>query len=59
MKIKITEIEATSEDLRQSRTLADAFVNILRTGLTPACSGSLEAEEEEKTMEEEHEQSND
>lgn len=34
MKIKITEIEATAEDLRQSSTLADSFTNLLRRCLT-------------------------
>lgn len=35
MKIKITEIEATSEDLKQSKTLSDAFTNLLRTSFIP------------------------
>ena len=35
MKLKITEIEATSEDLRQSRTLSDALTNLLRTSFNP------------------------
>ena len=35
MKLKITEIEATSEDLRQSKTLSDALTNLLRTSLNP------------------------
>lgn len=30
MKIKITEIEATAEELRQSNTLADGLTNMLR-----------------------------
>lgn len=37
MKIKttITEIEATAEDLRQSKTLADCFCDMLKMALTP------------------------
>ena len=31
MKIKITEIEANAEELRQSNTLADSLSNIMRT----------------------------
>lgn len=48
MKIKITEIEATAEDLRQSSTLADSFTNLLRRCLTPDVSvGATEDEEED------------
>lgn len=37
MKIKttITEIEATAEDLRQSRTLSDCFCDMLKMICTP------------------------
>lgn len=34
-KIKITEIEATAEDLRQSNSVADALMNTLRNALMP------------------------
>lgn len=48
MKIKITEIEATSGDLRQSSTLADSITNLLRRCLTPDMSvGTTEDEEED------------
>lgn len=30
MKIKITEIEATAEELKQSNSLADGFRNLIR-----------------------------
>lgn len=50
MKIKITEIEATAEDLRQSSTLADSFTNLLRRCLTPDTSAeATEDEDEEET----------
>ena len=38
MKIKITEIEATSEDLKKSKTLSDAFTNLLRMSFIPSYS---------------------
>ena len=48
MKIKITEIEATAEDLRQSSTLADSLANLLRRCLTPdMIVGATEDEEED------------
>lgn len=50
MKIKITEIEATAEDLRANRTVADALTDALcRIGETITTqstnSGNDEAEE--------------
>lgn len=35
MKLKITEIEATAEELRQSNSLADGLHNLLRNALNP------------------------
>ena len=35
MKIKITEIEATADDLRASNTLADGMINMLRNCFIP------------------------
>ena len=35
MKIKITEIEATADDLRACNTLADGLANILRNCFIP------------------------
>lgn len=48
MKLKIIEVEASSEDLRQSRTLSDALVNLLRTGLTPGVDTEVHDDEEEE-----------
>ena len=48
MKLKITEIEATAEDLRQSRTLSEALTNLLRTGLIPDVSVETTEDEEEE-----------
>lgn len=45
MKIKITEIEATAEDLRQSNSLADSFSRLLRNSF---CSGSIYRDEEDE-----------
>ena len=35
MKIKITEVEATADDLRACNTLADGLANILRNCFMP------------------------
>jgi hypothetical protein len=35
IKTTISEIEANSEELRQSNTLADSFCNALRKAMTP------------------------
>ena len=35
MKIKITEVEATADDLRACNTLADGLANILRNCFIP------------------------
>lgn len=36
MKIKITEIEASAEDLRQSKSLSEAFTDAFRRAFTPS-----------------------
>lgn len=48
MKLKIIEVEAQAEDLRQSRTLSDALTNLLRTGLMPGVSVEATEDEEEE-----------
>lgn len=50
MKIKttITEIEATAEDLRQSRTLSDCFSNVLKMICTPGYAGDEEKTEDQE-----------
>ena len=49
MKIKVTEIEATAEELRQSNTMADALTRMIRNSFSPYCfCGS----EDESDMEE-------
>lgn len=35
MKIKITEIEATAEELKASNTVADGLCNLLRNAFNP------------------------
>lgn len=35
MKIKITEIEATAEELKASNTVADGLLNTLRSAFNP------------------------
>lgn len=41
MKIKVTEIEATAEDLRQSKSLSDSFTNMFRNAFAGATLGTL------------------
>lgn len=50
MKIKITEIEATAEDLRQSNSLADSFSRLLRNSFTsyPVYEDEDEEDEDEQ-----------
>lgn len=47
MKIKITEIEADAKELRESNTLGDNFVMLLKRCLQPMQSYDDEEEEEE------------
>jgi hypothetical protein len=35
MKLKITEIEASAEELRQSNTLADGLARLMRNAFNP------------------------
>ena len=37
MKLKITEVEATAEELRQSNTLSDGLTRILRNAFNSPC----------------------
>ena len=48
MKIKVTEIECTAEELRQSNTIADGAMNLIRN----LFNGTI-SEEESKTVESE------
>ena len=50
MKIKttITEIEATAEDLRQSKTLSDCFCEALKMICTQICYAGDEEETEDQ-----------
>lgn len=58
MKIKVTEIEATAEDLKASEPLSSAFTNTLRsafvrvgTGYAVANSHETEADDEQAESE--------
>ena len=48
MKSKITEIEASAEELRQSNSLADGLTRLLRNAFNPY-SFPLTTDEEEQT----------
>ncbi len=47
MKIKVTEIEATAEELRQSNTLADGLLRMMRNAFNPYVTEEEEAEEDD------------
>lgn len=51
MRIKITEIEASAEDLRQSKSLSEAFTDAFRRAFTPSMP-RFEAAREEETEDE-------
>ena len=51
MKITITEIEATAEELRASNSLGDVFSNLLRN-VFYKCSGYSEYNNQEEEAEE-------
>ena len=55
MKITITEIEATAEDLRASRTLADALSMAFSRIADSICYPKYDTEEEEEAEEEDDE----
>lgn len=46
MKIKITEIEASANELRASNTVADGFLNVLRNAFGPFRAYEGESEDE-------------
>lgn len=45
MKIKVTEIECTANELRQSNTIADGLLNLLRGAFNNMTSDCEDAEE--------------
>lgn len=47
MKIKITEIDCSAEELRQCNTVADGILNILKGVFNPPCDIHYEEEDEE------------
>lgn len=47
MKLKITEIECTAEELKQSNSVADGFRNMLRNAFNPSYNVELDLEEDE------------
>lgn len=47
MRIKVTEIEATAEELRQSNTIADGLARILRNAFNSTGNCNEDEEEEE------------
>lgn len=51
MKIKITEIEANAEELRQSNTLADGLTRLFRNAFNPYYSMQNDADENDESEE--------
>lgn len=49
MKLKITEIEANAEELRQSNTLADGLTRLFRNAFNPYYSTPDDAEDENES----------
>ena len=57
MKIKITEIEANAEELRQSNSLSDGLTRLLRNAFNPcSCPDLYSCDETENDTDEENEQ---
>lgn len=48
MRIKITEIEANAEELRQSTTLSAGLTQLLRRAFIPAAEADIQGETEEE-----------
>ena len=46
MKVKVTEIEATAEELRASNSVADGILNLLKGVFTPLTSYEVDDEDE-------------
>lgn len=52
MKIKVTEIECTANEIRQSNTVADGILNMLRGAFNNVTSDCEDAEEADAESEE-------
>ena len=52
MKLKITEIEASAEELRQSNTLADGLARLMRNAFNPYYV-TVETDDDEEQTEKE------
>ena len=48
MKIKVTEIEASAEELRQSNSLADGLTRMLRNAFSPQYSNDFDESDEDE-----------
>ena len=48
MKVQVTEIECTAEELRQSNTIADGIMNILRRTFNGPIASYDEEEQEDE-----------
>ena len=48
MRVKITEIEATSQDLKESRTLSEVLNRLLKASFEPKATYAYEEDETEE-----------
>ena len=55
MKIRITEIEASAEELRQSNSLADGLTRMMRNAFNPYYSNYVESDEDGEEEDEKNE----
>lgn len=51
MKIKITEIEANAEEIRQSNTIAEGIARLFRNAFNPYYSTQNDADENDESEE--------
>ena len=49
MKIKVTEVECTAEELRQSNSISDGFMNLVRNLLNGSITEENDTDNEEYT----------
>ena len=52
MKIKITEIEANAEEIRQSNTAAEGITRLFRNAFNPYCNTQNDVVEDDESEEE-------
>ena len=54
MKVRVTEIECNADELRQSNTLSDGILNVLRNCLNP-CYSDFNSQNDDESEDENNE----